>query len=68
MREEQISRDDIKIVGYDNLKQSEMFGITLTSVSQDIFLLAEAACKQLLRQIEEPNYSKTTILKPKLII
>lgn len=68
MREAQISRDDLKIVGYDNLKQSEMFGITLTSVSQDIYLLAEAACKQLLQQIEDPTYSETTILKPELII
>lgn len=67
-RELRVKPEDFKIVGYDNLKQSEMFGISLTSVYQDINKLAEVSCKQLLAQIKYPKYKKSTVLRPKLII
>lgn len=67
MAESGISQETLKVVGYDNLKQSEMFGIQLTSVSQDIELLAETSCIQLLKQIEDKSFFANTILKPELV-
>jgi LacI family transcriptional regulator len=66
MFETQTSSNKIKIVGYDNLKQSEMFGLPLTSVEQDINLLGNIACDQLLKQIDDENYKENTVLKPKI--
>lgn len=66
MFETQTSSSKIKIVGYDNLKQSEMFGLPLTSVEQDINLLGNIACDQLLKQIDDENYKENTVLKPKI--
>lgn len=67
MRQTHFDSSKIKLVGYDNLRQSEMFGFSLVSVEQSVKTLAHNACKQILRQISKPDYSKQTILKPKLI-
>ncbi|WP_323616957.1 LacI family DNA-binding transcriptional regulator [Erysipelothrix rhusiopathiae] len=62
-----LTQKTLKVVGYDNLKQSEMFGIPLTSVSQDLSVLAMHASKHLLKQIEDQSYQEDTVLKPELV-
>ena len=57
---------NFQIIGYDNLKYAEMFGVQLPSVNQNINQLAEEAVKMLQRTIEEGNYTETIYLKPYL--
>ena len=59
-------KDDIKIVGYDDLRQSEMFGIKIKSISQDIDKLARKSCEQIIEKIANPKFSKSTKLSPVL--
>ena len=57
---------NFQIIGYDNLRYAEMFGIQLPSVNQNINQLAEEAVKMLQRTIEEGDYTETIYLKPYL--
>ena len=57
---------NFQIIGYDNLKYAEMFGIQLPSVNQNINQLAEEAVKMLQRTLEEGKYTETIYLKPYL--
>ena len=57
---------NFQIIGYDNLKYAEMFGVQLPSVNQNINQLAEEAVKMLQRTLEEGDYTETIYLKPYL--
>lgn len=57
---------NLQIIGYDNLRYAEMFGVQLLSVNQNINQLAEEAVKMLQRTIEEGDYTETIYLKPYL--
>ncbi|MCR0325961.1 LacI family transcriptional regulator [[Clostridium] innocuum] len=59
---------DISIISYDNTLNRFTLGTEITSVDQDVALLAKTACDELLAQINEPEHPKQDIcLKPQLI-
>ncbi len=60
---------DLGLAGYDNIEQSSMFPVPLTTVDQNNKLIGEISAKILINQINEKSFKKETIiLKPKLII
>ena len=60
--------EDFSIVGYDNLSLSSLLDIPLTSVAQDVDVLASAAVENMLNLIQGNVMEKRIILKPKLKI
>lgn len=58
--------EDFSIVGYDNLPLSNLLDIPLTSVSQDVDVLANAAVENMLNLIQGKEMNERIILKPVL--
>ncbi|SKA73751.1 LacI family transcriptional regulator [Clostridium sp. USBA 49] len=60
---------DLGVAGYDNIEQSSMLPIPLTTVDQNDYLLGKTAAGILINQIKNKEANiKEVILKPKLII
>lgn len=62
--------EDISIVGFDNIRESEYFRVPLTTVAPPVIDMGEIGVKTLLEKIEKKDYSfvKHISLKPKLVI
>lgn len=59
---------DISIVSYDNTLNRFTLGTEITSVDQNVGLLAKTSCNELLAQLRDPAHRKQDIcLKPQLI-
>lgn len=60
--------EDMSIVSYDNTLNPFALGTAITSVDQNLEILAKTSCDVLLESIEHPEYEKKEIcLKPLLI-
>lgn len=59
---------DLGVAGYDNIEQSAMLPVPLTTVDQNNKRIGEISVKLLMEQINEALKNETIILKPKLII
>ena len=57
---------NIEIIGYDNLAYSDMFGINLPSINQNIQQLAENAVLMLQKSIKNGNEYEVLYLEPSL--
>ena len=57
---------NIEIIGYDNLAYSDMFGINLSSINQNIQQLAENAVLMLQKSIKNGNEYEVLYLEPSL--
>lgn len=66
MADQDVIQEDLKLVGYDDLKQADMFGVDLVSIAQDIELLSETASQLLLNQIADRNKIEQVIFKPRI--
>ena len=60
--------EDFSIVGYDNLPLSNLLDVPLTSVAQDVDVLANAAVENMLNLIQGKEMTERIILKPVLNI
>ena len=59
---------DISIVSYDNTLNRFTLGTEITSVDQNVGLLAKTSCNELLAQLRDPAHRQQDIcLKPQLI-
>lgn len=57
---------DISVVGYDDLKYNDMFELGLTSVNQDIDLLAKETVKKCMESLKKNTVKNRKTLVPKL--
>jgi DNA-binding LacI/PurR family transcriptional regulator len=62
--------EDISIVGFDNIRESEYFSVPLTTVAPPVIEMGKMAVERLLEKIENSNDTDHVhvILKPELII
>ncbi len=65
--------EDLAVIGFDNIPESEHFYPSLTTVSQDLQLVGETAVKAIVEMIEAsqeniPIIPKSTFVTPTLII
>jgi DNA-binding LacI/PurR family transcriptional regulator len=47
--------DDMRLIGFDNLKYAELFGVPLTTVSQPLRDMAANAMRAMLNRLEDPT-------------
>lgn len=60
--------DDISVIGYDGMPESEFYRPSLTTIYQDFSVLGEMSVEFLLRMINQPGISPPRfILKPVLV-
>lgn len=59
--------NDMSIIGYDNLMFSDILDVPLTSVEQDVVLLAYETVDLLMKVMEDIDYIENIVLTPKLI-
>lgn len=59
--------DDVKVIGYDDVKEASIFVPEITTISQPIKQMGELVIEVLLRQIEEEKVSNSNILGVELI-
>ncbi len=61
--------EDYSVVSYDNSAADALFEPALTSIEQDVTMLAEHAIKMMIRKIERPAArSLERVLDPRLVI
>ncbi len=60
--------DDISIVGFDNIRESEFFPVPLTTAGIDMRILSQKALKLLLEGLRNGESRKALKIKPDLII
>jgi DNA-binding LacI/PurR family transcriptional regulator len=60
--------DDISIVGFDNIQESECFPVPLTTAGIDLKIMCKKALNLLLEGLRTGESQKALKLKPKLII
>lgn len=60
--------EDFSIVGYDNLSLTKLLDIPLTSVAQDVDVLARVSVENMLDLIQGKEMNERVILKPSLNI
>jgi LacI family transcriptional regulator len=59
---------ELSIVCYDNMKQTDIFQLPVTSVGVDIDLIAATVTETLLRMIEDPSDIPAIYLEPELVV
>ena len=61
--------DDIRLIGFDNLKYAELFGVPLTTVSQPLRDMAANAMRAMLNRLADPTLPATALLSnPRLVV
>lgn len=65
--------DNLALVGYDNIPESEFYNVSLTTISQGFTELGKVAMQELERKIKGEERNETTtseaiFIKPKLIV
>lgn len=60
--------DDVWIVGYDDVTMASWESLSLTSVRQDVNLLAQTASQLLLRRLEHPGEAPRQVLLPPSLV
>ena len=60
--------DDIAIVGFDDIEQSEYANVPLTTIHQPVERIGAAAINKLIALIEGESPAYQTILKPELVV
>ncbi|MDP9291386.1 MAG: GntR family transcriptional regulator [Verrucomicrobiota bacterium] len=61
--------DDLRLVGFDNLKYAELFGVPLTTVSQPHRDMAANAMRAMLNRLADPTLPPTALLShPRLVV
>ena len=61
--------EDVKIIGFDDIRNLEFVNPPLTTVRQDYFMMGQHAAKEILRRVQEPDSNpKIEIFTPQLIV
>jgi DNA-binding LacI/PurR family transcriptional regulator len=61
--------DDIRLIGFDNLKYAELFSVPLTTVSQPLREMGANAIRAMLSRLADPTFPPITLLSnPQLIV
>jgi DNA-binding LacI/PurR family transcriptional regulator len=61
--------DDIRLIGFDNLKYAELFGVPLTTVSQPLRDMAANAMRAMLNRLADPTLPPTALFSnPRLVV
>ena len=61
--------EDIRLIGFDNLKYAELLGVPLTTVSQPHADLAANAMRAMLNRLADPTLPPTALLsQPRLVV
>jgi DNA-binding LacI/PurR family transcriptional regulator len=60
--------EDISIIGFDDIPESNYFTPSLTTVKQDFTLLGQTAMSKVLTQLKEATTRETLMIKPMLIV
>lgn len=61
--------DDLRVIGFDNLKYSELLGVSLTTVAQPYRELAANAMRTMLNRLADPTLPPTALLSnPRLVV
>lgn len=59
--------NDVSVIGFDNIPESEYLQTSLTTINQDFESLGKAALTKVLSQIKESTGKETILIKPTLI-
>jgi DNA-binding LacI/PurR family transcriptional regulator len=61
--------DDVRMIGFDNLKYAELFGVPLTTLSQPLREMAANAVRAMINRLADPTLPPTALLSsPRLVV
>jgi DNA-binding LacI/PurR family transcriptional regulator len=59
---------DVSVIGFDNIPESEFLGTSLTTIKQDFDALGKESITKVLTQLKESTKTETLMIKPTLIM
>ena len=61
--------DDVRLIGFDDLKYAELLGVPLTTISQTLREMGANAIRAMLSRLADPTLPPITLLSnPQLVV